>query len=484
MNGPTVLKATREATAAALLAWVSTLGLAACESPDQSRDERRPESSRSAENAAATEPTEAAGFAWPSPVEVASGGAEAGPWRMNDSRFHYVDDPSVEMHGGGTDVVWVDNRRQQVEFRRYVQTEEGQLEAARDQPTTVSRSPDIFSWLPRIETAGPEDRRVYVLWQEIVFSGGSHGGEAFFARSTDGGESFEEPKNLSQTQMGIGKGRLTEEIWHNGSLDIAVGHDGNIYTAWTAYQGPLEFRRSTDGGESFAETITVAGTDDAPARAPSLAVGPAGTLWLAWTVGESDTADLRIAISMDEGNSFSDPTTILPSDGHSDAPKLAATKDHLHLVYGESPDGMFERYHIRYGRSVIPEDPATVPSLEQSRRISASPDAKNAPDSAHFPSIALTDDDDVIAIWNQYSDHDDPPRGLRIAISRNEGDAFSNPVDIPHTDDDTLGINGSLQGMLMEKLDTADGRLGMVNSRFDEDVGSTVRLFPAEKPSK
>jgi hypothetical protein len=34
---------------------------------------------------------------------------------------------------------------------------------------------------------------VYVLWQEIVFSGGSHGGEIFFARSRDGGQTWSAP---------------------------------------------------------------------------------------------------------------------------------------------------------------------------------------------------------------------------------------------------------------------------------------------------
>lgn len=398
---------------------------------------------------------------------------------MNDSRFHYIDDPSVELWDDGTDVVWVDNQNQQVRFWRYEQTDGDGLDAAAQSPTTVSRSPEIFSWLPRIETAGPDDQLVYVLWQEIVFSGGSHGGEAFFARSTDGGESFEEPMNLSETQMGIGKGRLTEEIWHNGSLDLAVGPDGTVYGAWTAYQGPLEFRRSTDRGESFSETITIAGSDEAPARAPSIAVAPDGTVWLAWTVGESEAADLRLAVSTDGGASFSEPAVILESDGHSDAPKLAATEEALHLVYAEADDGMFERYDVRYARGSVSAEPDSVPAFGQSRRLSADPTSTTDIDSAHFPSMALSEDDDPVVVWNRYADHDDPPRGLRIAVSRDEGESFTDPVDIPGTNRDGLGINGSLQGMLMEKLDAADNRLGVVNSRFDAGQRSLIRLIPA-----
>lgn len=43
-------------------------------------------------------------------------------------------------------------------------------------------------------TAGGEE--IAVLWQEFVFSGGSHGGEAFFSRSTDGGRTFSGPNRF------------------------------------------------------------------------------------------------------------------------------------------------------------------------------------------------------------------------------------------------------------------------------------------------
>lgn len=44
-------------------------------------------------------------------------------------------------------------------------------------PTNISRSPEIFSWLPRVVFPNGDASRVYVLWQEIIFSGGTHGGE-------------------------------------------------------------------------------------------------------------------------------------------------------------------------------------------------------------------------------------------------------------------------------------------------------------------
>ena len=34
-------------------------------------------------------------------IEIASGGAFRGPWRMNESEFHYVDDPTVAISEQG-----------------------------------------------------------------------------------------------------------------------------------------------------------------------------------------------------------------------------------------------------------------------------------------------------------------------------------------------------------------------------------------------
>ncbi|MDX1579156.1 MAG: hypothetical protein R3266_11765, partial [Gemmatimonadota bacterium] len=170
------------------------------------------------------------GIAWSEPVAVDTGPAVIGPWRMNESVWRYVDDPTVALDAdGGVGVVWVDHARKTVLFQRYgagrgdaASTDSGQDPVAvLDAPTEVSRSPGVFSWLPRVALAPGDPSTVYVFWQEIVFSGGSHGGEAFFARSTDGGRSFGPPVNVSRSPEGDGKGRLTERRWQNGSLDLA-----------------------------------------------------------------------------------------------------------------------------------------------------------------------------------------------------------------------------------------------------------------------
>src|SRR5688572_5331248 len=188
-------------------------------------------------------------IAWQGTIEIAKGRGERGPWQQSESRYDFVDDPSVAINERGeVAVVWVDQAAKAVLFQRFSTDGRGQLE----RPTNVSRLPQTFSWLPRVAFAPGAPDQVLVLWQEIIFSGGSHGGDILFARSNDGGKSFSLPANLSSSVGGDGKGRINRDIWHNGSLDLIAGNGGTVYAAWTEYEGALWFSRSLDGGRKFA----------------------------------------------------------------------------------------------------------------------------------------------------------------------------------------------------------------------------------------
>jgi hypothetical protein len=92
------------------------------------------------------------------------------------------------------------------------------LEAS-GQPLKIKLKPASFrKRLRALKRAGPRD---------------------FLRRSVDDGKSFSEPLNLSNSMAGDGKGRLTRKHWDNGSLDLAIGPEGNLYAAWTEYEGRL-----------------------------------------------------------------------------------------------------------------------------------------------------------------------------------------------------------------------------------------------------
>ena len=407
---------------------------------------------------------------WSEPIEVAHGKAVRGPWRMNESVWHFVDDPTVALTDqGNAGVAWVDHSRKDILFQVYAPG--GKARFA--EPMNISRSPGIFSWLPRLIMTSGHPEEVYVLWQEIIFSGGTHGGEIFFARSADGGKTFSNPLNLSNTPAGAGKGRLTKDIWFNGSLDLARSADGILYAAWTEYEGALRFSRSTDRGGSFSEPVLIAGgRGEPPARGPSLAVGPGGEVYFVWTVGEEPAADIHYAVSTDQGRSFGDTRRIVESDGYSDAPKIAVDgRGTIHLVYAEGPAGPLQRYHVRYARSKEGDG-----TFQESKEISGV-HTKNF-ESVGFPYLDLDGRGNLYVLWELFPDEGFLSKGLGLTFSGDGGRTFASPVIVPGSLDPELGFNGSQQGLFMKKLAVNQaGDMAIVNSTFKPRESSRVWLI-------
>lgn len=401
------------------------------------------------------------------PIEIARGLGERGPWRQNESDFAYVDDPTVALFRDGTAAVaWSDQAHKDIQLQLY--TPGGQALLA--EPVNVSATPSTFSWLPRLAIAPDNQESVYALWQEIVFSGGSHGGEILFAGSADGGRTFSAPTNLSNSVAGDGKGRLTLKRWDNGSLDLAAAPDGHLYVAWTEYEGRLWVSRSTDAGDTFREPAHVAGHVNRPARGPEIEVGNDGTILLAWS--ESGNADpgIRIASSIDGGRSFTAPV-IVPSSGHADAPKIAEdSRGNLHLVYADSPGGLLGQYQIRYARRDAGSKRFISPTT-----IAAPPENTA---SLSFPDVEMGVGDRLYVVWKVFPGIGELSRGLGFTLSNDGGQSFAEEKVVFGSDDHKLGFGGSLQGSLMKRLaSNRAGSLVLVGSTFAPGRSSKIWLW-------
>ena len=183
-----------------------------------------------------------ASLVWLGSTEIAAGRGERGPWQMNESRYDYVDDPSVAFdRRGGVVVAWVDQARKDVFFWK-----DGRS-------INVSRSSDTFSWLPRV--ASDANGTIFVLWQEIISPAARTAATSSSRAPRTAARTFSPPINLSSSVAGDGKGRIDKDRWHNGSLDLVVGADGTVYSAWTEYEGRLWLRRSSDGGRPFPRSF-------------------------------------------------------------------------------------------------------------------------------------------------------------------------------------------------------------------------------------
>lgn len=391
---------------------------------------------------------------------------------MNRSIWQYVDDPGVDLTPRGRSaVVWVDQRRKDVFLRMVDADRSGGFE----HPVNVSRSSTVFSWFPDVVVNHhKQPPHVYVLWQEIVFSGGSHGGEIFFARSVDGGRSFQEPINLSQSKAGDGKGRLNRERWDNGSLDLTIGPGGGLYAAWTEYEGRLWFSYSHNSGDSFSEPVLVSGRGGRkPARGPSLAVGSSNRVYLVWTVGGTDEADVHVTRLTPRGRTAAVASVIHPNARYSDAPKIAVSETGtVHVAWSESSGGREGVYQLRYTRK-----PRGDTQFEEPRKLS--PDSSETYGSYNFPSLRLDAEGNPYVLWELYPEANrNVSYGLGFIRSSNRGRSFGTLGVVPGTVGRSGGYNGSLQGKLSEKFDVeGDGDLAVVNSTFNPGRFSYIRLY-------
>jgi len=383
---------------------------------------------------------------------------------MNESEYRWVDDPTVALSAKGDAlVVWADQSRKDLFFQRFDAGNRRQL----PRPTPVSNSPATFSWLPRIVVSATEPEQIFVLWQEILFSGGSHGGDILFARSTDGGRTFSEPLNLSESQAGDGKGRLSAEIWDNGSLDLALSSKGVLYAVWTEYEGVLWLRCSRDGGQTFDAALRIAGTATAPARGPSVASGAEGRVELAWALGEDPASDIYWASSTNHGESFGPAQRASRTRAHSDAPKLAIdAKGTAHLVYAEAER---EGSRIHYARR--PMDHA------QFERPKGLPGPAGRAHGAHFPQLAVGPGSGVFVVWEERSERASRATDLGYTFSKDGGQSFASAGRVLGISGARLGWNGSQQGGFAEKLVMNEtGSFALVNSTFLPDQASHVWL--------
>jgi hypothetical protein len=179
--------------------------------------------------------------------------------------------------------------------------------------------------------SSPFRDRVYVSWTRFLFnpSNGNYvQSPIFFAFSTDGGQTFSTPQNIS------GK------VLNDQGSRVVVGYDGTVHVFFEgatrlATLDSTYMVKSTDGGATFGTPVAVASLVDilTPADAtfrvnsfPAADIAPNGDLYVAWSTQLSNGGGLcrartntgcHVAAvhskSTDGGATWSAPTPIFPA---------------------------------------------------------------------------------------------------------------------------------------------------------------------------
>ena len=131
--------------------------------------------------------------------------------------------------------------------------------------------------------------------------------------SADGGQTFQPVT------------RVSDAHWHLPACPIAgpslAVHNGNFYIAWmdgrseppgTFSRGDIWLATSDDEGRTFSPNIRINQDQTMHHNLPSVAIGPAGRIHLAWEVQDSDTREafLYYTTSDDGGQTFAVPQII------------------------------------------------------------------------------------------------------------------------------------------------------------------------------
>jgi hypothetical protein len=108
-------------------------------------------------------------------------------------------------------------------------------------------------------------------------------------------------------------------------------------------------------------------------------------------------------------------------------------------------------------------------------------------ESVNFPALALGGKDDLFVLWEMFPSPSgsewfpgasNRPQGLGYTYSSDGGQTFAAPSIIPGSFDPHQGFNGSLQGLLMQKLAAnSRGDIAVVNSTFKPGQSSRIWLI-------
>lgn len=248
---------------------------------------------------------------------------------------------------------------------------------------------------PNIITSGDG---VFALWTEYT-SGKS---DVFFSKSTDGGNTFATPINLSESTGG-----------QSDYAAFAV-KDKSVYVVWqTSLSGTASvfLTKSSDGGTSFARPVMISDKSQLAAF-PQIAVSDAH-VYSAWLEkSDNNSTNVIFAKSDDNANSFGTPSSITQNLGNSGIPKLLATGNQVYLSWEDNSKGNFEVFLSKSDDSGTSFHPPVVVSGTSGQ--------------SGTPQIMVSENN-VYATWM-----DDTSKYYDILFSKSTdgGKSFGTPVDI------------------------------------------------------
>ena len=338
---------------------------------------------------------------------------------------------------------------------------------------------------------------VFALWIENK-SGKS---DVFFSKSTDGGNTFATPINLSESNLG-----------QSDYAAFAV-KDKNVYVVWqTSLTGTASvfLTKSSDGGTSFARPVMISDQSKLAAF-PQIAVSDSH-VYSAWLEkSDNNSTNVVFAKSDDQAKSFDAPLYMTQNLGNSGIPKLLATGNQVYLAWEDDSKGNFEIFLSKSddsgasfllpvvvsgtsGQSGTPEiavsgnnvyavwmddtsknyDILFAKSIDGGKSFGTPVDISKLHGDSGYPQFTVTGND-IYVVWTQTIT--DTNYDIFFAKSSNNGDTFDKPVNLSND----IGASGwpkiaSDGNIYVSWVDSTPGRFDVFITK-SSDGGATFQHY-------
>jgi len=259
-----------------------------------------------------------------------------------------------------------------------------------------------------------------VAWGDTT----SGNNDIFMTRSTDGGQTFSMPVNISHN---AGSSVLPSVVV-SGTTAIIAWQDNTQGTFPTPENNDIFIARSTDGGQTFSIPVNITHNAES-ASSPSLALF-GNTAIVAWVDRTPDNKDIFIARSTDGGQTFSAPDNISHNAGSSSSPSIALEGKTAIVAWEDNSLGNFDIFVAR--------------STDHGQTFSVPINISDNTGHSFSPSLALSGKTAFIA-WQDDSRGD---FGIFMTQSKDRGKTFSDPINFEsntgYASSPSVGLSGSV----------------------------------------
>jgi hypothetical protein len=301
--------------------------------------------------------------------------------------------PKVICEGNNVYVVWEEGPPGVGRDIFFARSTDGGLTFS--EPENISETTGASS-NPQISSEGSN---VYVVWEDTTITDS----DIFFARSTDSGLTFIQPENISETTQ-------------TSSIPQISSEDNNVYVVWQegtpSNSFEIFFARSTDGGLTFSEPENISESTGLSFDPQISSEGNnVYVVWQDFTPGNSDTFFAR---STDGGLTFSDPENISENTGVTFGPQITSEGNNVYVVWEDNTPGNLDTFFAR----------STDGGLTFNQPENISEENTGSSVGARISS----EGNNVYVVW--FDDTSDPNFDIFTARSTDGGLTFSDPENI------------------------------------------------------